>query len=54
MTHCCWRMLKELQRRNDSAGTVRLYLQQVAVFAQHLHRPSHQIGADKISWHRAF
>jgi hypothetical protein len=30
-------MLGELQRRNYSAGTIRLYLLHVAAFAQHFH-----------------
>jgi len=32
------RMLEELQRRNYSPGTIRLYLRHVADFAQHFRR----------------
>src|SRR5215469_6119298 len=39
MTQLRQRMLEELQRRNYSAGTIRLYLLHVAAFAQHFHRP---------------
>ena len=35
MTQLRQRMLEELQRRNYSAGTIRLYLLHVATFAQH-------------------
>jgi len=37
MTQLRQRMLEELQRRNYSAGTIRLYLLHVATFAQHFH-----------------
>jgi hypothetical protein len=39
MTQLRQRMLEEFQRRNYSAGTIRLYLQHVAAFAQHFHLP---------------
>ena len=35
MTQLRQRMLEELQRRNYSTGTIRLYLRHVAAFAQH-------------------
>ena len=38
MTQLRQRMLEELQRRNYSAGTIRLYLLHVAAFAQHFQR----------------
>src|SRR5215813_14268328 len=47
-------MLQELQRRNYSAGTIRLYLQQVAAFAQHFHRPPDQLGVEEIRQYQLF
>src|SRR5215468_941781 len=54
MTQLRQRMLEELRRRNYSAGTVRLYLQHVAQFAQHFHRPPDQLGAEQIRQYQLF
>jgi integrase/recombinase XerD len=48
MTQLRQRMLEELQRRNYSTGTIRLYLQHVTAFAKHFHRPPDQLGAEEI------
>jgi len=48
------RMLEELQRRNYSARTIRLYLQHVAAFAQHFHRSPDQLGAEEIRRYQLF
>ena len=45
MTQLRQRMLEELQRRNYASGTIRLYLQHVAAFAQHFRRSPDQLGA---------
>ena len=42
------------QRRNYSAGTIRLYLHHVAAFAQHFHRPPDQLGAEHIRQYQLF
>jgi site-specific recombinase XerD len=47
-------MLEELQRRNYSAGTIRLYLQHVAAFAQHFHCSPDQLGAEEIRQYQLF
>jgi site-specific recombinase XerD len=54
MTQLRQRMLQELQRRNYSAGTIRLYLQHVAAFAQHFHRSPDQLGAEEIRRYQLF
>jgi len=54
MTQLRQRMLEELQRRNYCAGTVRLYLQHVAAFAQHFHRSPDQLGAEEIRRYQLF
>jgi len=54
MTQLRQRMLEELQRRNYSAGTIRLYLLHVAAFAQHFHRPPDQLGAEEIRRYQLF
>jgi site-specific recombinase XerD len=54
MTQLRQRMLEELQRRNYSAGTIRLYLQHVAAFAQHFHRSPDQLGAEEIRRYQLF
>src|SRR5215831_2605132 len=54
MTQLRQRMLEELQRRNYSAGTIRLYLLHVAQFAQHFHRPPDQLGAEEIRQYQLF
>ena len=45
MTQLRQRMLEELQRRNYSSPTIRLYLRHVAKFAQHFHRSPDQLRA---------
>jgi integrase/recombinase XerD len=54
MTQLRQRMLEELQRRNYSAGTIRLYLRHVAEFAQHFHRSPDQLGAEDIRRYQLF
>jgi integrase/recombinase XerD len=54
MTQLRQRMLEELQRRNYATGTVRLYLQHVAAFAQHFHRSPDQLGAEEIRRYQLF
>jgi site-specific recombinase XerD len=54
MTQLRQRMLEELQRRNYSAGTVRLYLQHIAAFAQHFHRSPDQLGPEEIRQYQLF
>jgi site-specific recombinase XerD len=54
MTQLRQRMLEELQRRNYATGTIRLYLQHVAAFAQHFHRSPDQLGAEHIRQYQLF
>ena len=54
MTQLRQRMLEELQRRNYATGTIRLYLQHVAAFAQHFHRSPDQLGAEEIRHYQLF
>jgi len=54
MTQLRQRMLEELQRRNYSAGTIRLYLLHVAAFAKHFHRSPDQLGAEEIRRYQLF
>lgn len=54
MTQLRQRMLEELQRRNYSSPTIRLYLQHVAKFAQHFHRSPDQLGAEDIRQYQLF
>lgn len=54
MTQLRQRMLEELQRRNYSTGTIRLYLRHVAAFAQHFHRSPDQLGAEEIRRYQLF
>jgi len=54
MTQLRQRMLEELQRRNYSAGTIRLYLRHVAEFALHFHRSPDQLGAEDIRQYQLF
>ena len=54
MTQLRQRMLEELQRRNYSSPTIRLYLRHVAKFAQHFHRPPDQLGAEDIRQYQLF
>ena len=48
------RMLEELQRRNYSSRTIRLYLRHVAEFAKHFHRSPDQLGAEDIRRYQLF
>jgi integrase/recombinase XerD len=48
------RMLEELQRRNYSSKTIRLYLRHVAEFAKHFHRSPDQLGAEDIRQYQLF
>jgi integrase/recombinase XerD len=54
MTQLRQRMLEELQRRNYSPGTIRLYLRHVADFAQHFRRSPDQLGAEDIRQYQLF
>jgi integrase/recombinase XerD len=54
MTQLRQRMLEELQRRNYATGTIRLYLQHVAAFAQHFHCSPDQLGAEEIRRYQLF
>ena len=54
MTQLRQRMLEELQRRNYSARTIRLYLLHVAAFAPHFHRSPVQLGAEEIRRYQLF
>ena len=54
MTHLRQRMLEELQRRNYSSATIRLYLQHVAHFAQHSHRRPDRLGGEEIRQYQLF
>lgn len=54
MTQLRQRMLEELQRRNYASGTIRLYIQHVAAFAQHFHRSPDQLGAEEIRQYQVF
>jgi site-specific recombinase XerD len=54
MTQLRQRMLEELQRRNYSSDTVRLYIQHVAKFAQHFHRSPDLLGAEHIRQYQLF
>jgi integrase/recombinase XerD len=54
MTQLRQRMLEELQRRNYSSKTIRLYLRHVAQFAQYFHRSPDQLGAEEIRPYQLF
>ena len=54
MTELRQRMLEELQRRNYSPETIRAYLQHVAAFAQHFHRPPDQLRTNDIRQYQLF
>src|ERR1700724_2973332 len=54
MTQLRQRMLEELQRRNSSSRTIRLYLRHVAEFAQYFHRSPDQFGAEEIRQYQLF
>ena len=48
MTHLRKMMLEELQRRNYSDSTVRVYLATIRDFAKHFDRPPDRLGAEHI------
>lgn len=48
MTHLRKAMLEELQRRNYSENTVRVYIAAIRDFSKHFHRPPDQLGATHI------
>ena len=54
MTPLRQRMLEELQRRNYSSKTIRLYLRHVAEFAQYFHRSPDQLGVEDIRQYQLF
>jgi integrase/recombinase XerD len=54
MTPLRQRMLEELQRRNYSPKTIRLYLRHVAEFAKHFHRSPDQLGTEDIRQYQLF
>jgi site-specific recombinase XerD len=47
-------MLEELQRRNYSNQTIRLYLRAVAQFAQHFGKRPDQLGPDELRTYQAY
>jgi site-specific recombinase XerD len=47
-------MLEELQRRNYSPETIRLYLGAVAAFAKHFGKPPDQLGPDELRTYQAY
>ncbi len=54
MTELRQRMLEELQRRNYSPQTIRVYIRHVAVFAQHFHRSPDRLGAEEVRQYQLF
>jgi len=54
MTPLRQRMLEDLQRRNYSSKTIRLYLRHVAEFAKHFHHSPDQLGAEDIRQYQLF
>lgn len=54
MTQLRHRMLEELQRRNYSSKTIRLYLRHVAEFAQYFHLSPDQLSAEDIRQYQLF
>lgn len=53
MTHLRKTMLEELQRRNMSAITTRIYLRAVEEFAQHFDTPPDRLGLDHVRQYQA-
>jgi len=53
MTHLRKMMLEELERRNYAQTTIDCYLQAVADFSLHFHRPPNQLGPDHIRQYQA-
>ena len=54
MTALRQRMLEDLQIRNYSPTTIRLYLHSVAEFAKHFHKPPDQLGPEHIRQYQLF
>ena len=54
MTHLRKRMLEELQRRNNSEGTTRAYLQAVQQFAVHFGKSPDKLGPDDLRSYQAY
>ena len=54
MTHLRKRMLEELQRRNYSEGTIRVYLQAVKQFAVHFGKSPDELGPDELRSYQAY
>jgi len=54
MTQLRRMMLEELQRRNYSNQTIRLYLRAVAQFAQHFGKRPDQLGPDELRTYQAY
>ena len=54
MTTLRQRMLEDLQIRNYSPTTIRLYLHSVADFAKHFHKPPDQLGPEDIRRYQLF
>jgi site-specific recombinase XerD len=48
------RMLEDLQIRNYSPTTIRIYLHSVAEFAHHFHKPPDQLGPEHIRQYQLF
>lgn len=54
MTYLRQRMLEELQRRNYSPQTMRVYIGSVAAFANHFHLSPDQLGSEHIRQYQLF
>jgi len=54
VTHLRQAMLDELQRRNYAKNTIYYYLKAVERFAQHFHRPPHQLNHTHLREYQAY
>lgn len=54
MTPLRQRMLEDLQIRNYSPVTIRVYLHSVSEFAKHFHKPPDQLGPEQIRQYQLF